>query len=206
MDVNAQDVSHVTISQNIGNTHKSKLLEKNENLLENKASQLEGSKSISVLRKTTIIPNIDVTLTRQLLAFNPTTSMLYQGGIKAYNNELKEQEANIKEPSHKDLPLWIYLLATFSVFGFDIAVACFVDDISIVFGFVGALSISMVFFVMPGAYYLKAVHLSNEPGSMPRKIAGYLYIFIGFSLMFGGIASIAVKIYEDGNEDPVEPE
>lgn len=170
-DIHAQDVSDLTVSANFGAFHKSKLLEKNENLLENgfTKSHINDFKSKTILKKTAVVPNIDVSITRQFLAYNATTSMFHQGGVEAYDKELSEQAVSVKEPSHRDLPLWIYLPATLSVYAVEIAISCFVDDIGIVFEFIGALAISMVFFIQPGAFYLKSVYLSGEKGSIRKK-------------------------------------
>lgn len=202
------DVSQITVSHNLGNA-KSRLMEGKHN---NDASAIHPSRSElnktnlrSALRKTTIIPNIDVSITKQMLSVAPINSALREGGVRAYESDLKAQDAH-HEPSHKDLPFWVYLLCTFFVYGFDVSIACFVDDVSIVFGFVGALSISMLFFILPGLFYLRAVKLSDENGTAFRKFISFFYIFLGFCLMIGGIISVAVKIAEDGKKDIVEPE
>jgi amino acid permease len=155
---------------------------------------------ISVLRKTSVIPNIDVSITKQVLAVN--NMMLRDGGMKGYEEELKEQEGVAKEPSHRDLPLWIYLTVTITVYGLDIALASILDDVSIIFGFVGALSISMLFFILPGWFYLKSVALSDENGSTIRKIISWVYIIFGICLAIGGLTSVTVKIVGDKNHDP----
>ena len=152
-----------------------------------------------------MIPNIDVEITKQVLAVNPTASMLRTGGIQEYEKDLKAQEAH-HEPSHKDLPLWIYFPVTIMVYGMNVALACVLDDVSIVFGFIGAFSISMLFFILPGLFYLRAVALSTEQGEWWRKILSFIYIGLGFMLMIGGVASVISKLADDGKSDPIEDE
>lgn len=82
-------------------------------------SELNHTGMRSVLRKTTVIPNIDVSITKQVLAID--MSMLRQGGAKDYENELKAQEGPTKEPSHNDFPLWVYLTVTLFVYSIDVA-------------------------------------------------------------------------------------
>lgn len=160
---------------------------------------------ISVLRKTSVIPNIDVSITKQVLAVN--NLMLRHDGMKGYEKELKEQEGAAKEPSHRDLPLWLYLTVTITIYSLDIALASILDDVSIIFGFVGALSISMLFFILPGWFYLRAVALANENGSIIRRIIAWTYIIFGICLAIGGLASVTVKIVGDKNKDPIpDPE
>jgi len=156
----------------------------------------------AILKKTTVIPNIDVSITRQVLAVN---GRLRNGGNKDYDEELKAAEGVSKEPSHRDLPLFLYLTLTLVIYSLDVALACVLDDVSIVFGFVGALSISMLFFILPGIFYLRACTLSGESGTLFRKCVSWFYIIFGFVVMFGGLASVIVKIVEDDYHDP-EPE
>lgn len=168
-------------------------------------SELNRTAVKSVLRKTSVIPNIDVSITKQVLAVNK--SMLRKGGMKEYEEELRAQEGPSKEPSHKDLPLWLYLIVTLGCYSADVALACVLDDVSIIFGFVGALSISMLFFILPGSFYLRALSLSGEKGNILRKIISWIYVIFGFLLMFGGLASVTVKMIEEENHDsPDVPE
>mmetsp|Transcript_3015 Transcript_3015/g.3579 ORF Transcript_3015/g.3579 Transcript_3015/m.3579 type:complete len:208 (+) Transcript_3015:833-1456(+) len=68
----------------------------------------------SYLRKTTIIPNIDVAITKQVLAVDQ--NLLRKGGNKNYEEELNAQEGPSKEPSHKDFPVYVYLPVTLTIF------------------------------------------------------------------------------------------
>jgi amino acid permease len=180
----------------------SKLIPKSENgdgHLPTRSELNRTGLSKSVLRKTSVIPNIDVSITKQVLVVN--NAMLRGGGMQDYENELNEQAGANKEPSHRDLPLWLYLLVTLTVYSLDILLASVLDDVSIIFGFVGALSISMLFFILPGWFYLKAIALANEKGSILRRVIAWAYIIFGFMLMFGGLASVTVKIIGDGDHD-----
>ena len=87
------------------------------------------------------------------------------------------------------------------VYGMNVALACVLDDVSIVFGFIGAFSISMLFFILPGLFYLRAVALSTEQGEWWRKILSFIYIALGFMLMIGGVASVISKLADDGKSD-----
>lgn len=196
-----EDVSHIS-KVDVTGAHKSGMNADYGNA----ATRSELNRTAkSVLRKTSVIPNIDVSITKQVLAINK--SMLRKGGLKEYEEELRQQEGPNKEPSQKDLPLWIYLTVTLGVYSIDVALACFLDDVSIVFGFVGALSISMLFFILPGAFYLRALVLSGERGSTLRKIISWTYVFFGFILMFAGLASVTIKMIEEQQHDsPVEDE
>uniref|UniRef100_A0A7S3J4R7 Amino acid transporter transmembrane domain-containing protein n=1 Tax=Euplotes harpa TaxID=151035 RepID=A0A7S3J4R7_9SPIT len=134
-------------------------------------------------------------------------SVLGKLNKKEYEEKLKAQEKVQSTPTHRDMPLWIYLTVTFGVFGVDVGLACFLDDVSIVFGFIGALSISMLFFIIPGSFYVKSVHLAAEKGDLKRLVISWVYIIFGFMVMFGGLASVLVKIIEDDQHDsPVDPE
>lgn len=54
---------------------------------------------------------------------------------------------------------------------------------------------------------MKAVALSDERGSTARKVISWIYIIFGFMVMFGGLASVVVKLVEDENHDsPDDPE
>jgi len=155
--------------------------------------QTQSQLNKTALKKTTVIPNIDVSITQQVLAVN---NRLRQGGNKNYEKELKAAEGNTKEPTHRDLPIFLYLTLTLVIYALDVALACVLDDVSIVFGFVGALSISMLFFILPGIFYLRSCTLSGEKGSLYRKCVSWFYIIFGFMVMFGGLASVVVKIVE----------
>ena len=162
-------------------------------------SELNRTGMRSYLRKTTVIPNIDVSITKQILAVD--NNLLRRGGGKDYDKELKAAEGANKEPSHRDLPTWLYLSLTIGIYALDVALACLLDDVSIVFGFVGALSISMLFFILPGIFYLRSLKLANERGDLWRKIIAYIYVIFGFMVMFGGLASVVVKIVEEDYHD-----
>ena len=203
------DVSQISASQ-FGGNEKSKLLNNPSHQVSNNnqatRSELNRTNNRSVMKKTSVIPNIDVSITRQVLAVNPATSMLRNGGIQGYETDLKAQDAN-QEPSHKDMPNWIYYSVTLGIYAVNVTLACILDDVSIVFGFIGALSISMLFFILPGLFYLRAVYLSTENGVIWRKLLSYVYIVLGFMLMFGGIAAVIVKVIEDGKDDAeIDPE
>jgi hypothetical protein len=65
----------------------------------------------------------------------------------------------------------------------------------------------MLFFILPGWFYLKAVALSDERGSTARKVISWIYIIFGFMVMIGGLTSVVVKLVEDENHDsPDDPE
>lgn len=158
-------------------------------------SELNHTNLRSQLRKTTVIPNIDVSITKQVLAINH--GFLRNGGLKDYDEELKAAEGATKEPSHRNLPLWLYLTITIGAYTLQVFLACLLDDVSVVFGFVGALSISMLVFILPGTFYLKSLTISGEKGTFYRKIVSWVYIFFGFLVMFSGLASVAFKLFED---------
>lgn len=152
----------------------------------------------AILKKTTVVPNIDVSITKQVLAVN---NNLRKGGNKDYEKELKAAEGPSREPSHRDLPVWLYLTLTLTIYALDVTLACFLEDVSIVFGFVGALSISMLFFILPGGFYLRACAITGEQGSLFRKCVSWFYIIFGFCVMFGGLASVTVKMIEEDIHD-----
>lgn len=158
-------------------------------------SELNHTNLRSQLRKTTVIPNIDVSITKQVLAINH--GFLRNGGLKDYDEELKAAEGTTKEPSHRNLPLWLYLTITISAYVLQVFLACLLDDVSVVFGFVGALSISMLVFILPGTFYLKSLQISGEKGTLYRKIISWVFILFGFLVMFSGLASVAFKLFED---------
>jgi amino acid permease len=176
--------------------------DKNQNRSDNRdqfgvptRSELNPTNIRSQLKKTAIIPNIDVSITQQILALNHT--MLRKGGLKNYEEELKAAEGDTKEPSHRNLPLWLYLTLTIGTFVAEVSLACVLDDVSIIFGFVGAISISMLVFILPGGFYLKSLKISGEKGSLYRKIVSWIFVIFGFMLMIGGLVSVFVKLLED---------
>ena len=100
-------------------------------------------KSNSILKRRDIIPNIDKCIANQVLSLsnaNPSVITMNDRNdaplIKKPQNEL----------SQNDLPFLVYYPITLLLFWAEITVASLVDDVSIVFGFIGALSISMLFF------------------------------------------------------------
>ena len=180
-----------------------------ENLsdFENERNTCDAHNLIAKLarKRRDVIPNIDKCIANQVM----TLSNANVSGITM--NEKEEEHAHHQshnEFNHNDLPIWIYLLVTFGLYGSEITIASLVDDVSIVFGFIGALAISMLlrelniylFFILPGTFYIRSVYLwcSDKPKDSKRLILAWIYLIFGFIVMFGGLASVYANIKEGG--------
>lgn len=145
-------------------------------------SELNHTNNVSVLRKTHMIPNIDIALTQQALALDG--SVIGGNKIKEYQDELnKQEEDGLREPSHKDLPAILYHGVGLIVYAANVLIASVLDDVSLVYGIVGALAISMLFFILPGIFYIRAYSIAEGGGNKVRLFLAWVYFILGFGVM-----------------------
>ena len=151
---------------------------------------------IDKMRKTLpLVQNIERALTEQIMA----ADSIFRGGTK---RTLRETQNMLKqaqgEPEHRRLNYYAYLSLTLVIYGIDVALACLIDDVGIVFGYIGALVLSNLFFILPGWFCLRANSMSDEQSAVWRKIISWLYILIGIIVMIGGFVGTTYSIIHGG--------
>ena len=58
--------------------------------------------------------------------------------------------------AYKDMNIWLYLTVTLLLYATEMTMAIIIDDITIIFNFAWAFSISFLAFWFPAGYYLMA--------------------------------------------------
>lgn len=78
---------------------------------------------------------------------------------------------------------WLYIVLTLGLFGATLASACVIQNIAVVFGFIGAFSLSAIVFTMPGMFYLMTDTKYSVDHSARRRMS-VLFVCLGvaFSL------------------------
>ena len=118
----------------------------------------------------------------------------YQRKSMSYALELSLQEAvmsdvrgvdkrkNEKMP-YMDMANWLYTVLTLSYFVLTIACAILIPNVTVVFGFVSAFSVSAICYTLPGSFYLLAMKKYPKPTrSKLRDFMAMLYICLGLFL------------------------
>ena len=96
------------------------------------------------------------------------------------------EEQNVPEELEKKLPDLVQFIITNVLYVILIVLAIFIDDVSLIFEFVGAIATSMLSFVIPGLYYLvaerKFTSMVEQSGNVKLavRISAYSFIVIGF--------------------------
>ena len=72
-------------------------------------------------------------------------------------------------------------------------IAILLDDVYIVFGVIGALSLSMLFFILPGIFYLRGCMIKGGAAKGARKWLSYFMVTIGFIYMIVGLVTTLMK-------------
>ena len=67
-----------------------------------------------------------------------------------------EQEQRRQSLAYKEMNITYYYVATLFLFYFEVAGACVLNDIGLIFEFISAIAISALAFIFPGLFYLLA--------------------------------------------------
>ena len=65
-----------------------------------------------------------------------------------------------------------------------VAAACFIEDITLVFGIIGSIAGSYLIFLAPGSFYLVSVKNEGEEISMLRRVVAWIYLLLGVFVLF----------------------
>jgi len=75
-----------------------------------------------------------------------------------------------------DLPLWSHFTLTFLLVAASTAIAMFVTEVHLVFALVGAACNLIIFYILPGFFFVKLVKWSKAP---VRHVVSILIIIVG---------------------------
>ena len=84
------------------------------------------------------------------------------------------------------------------IYALDIVLAIVIKNVGIVFGYVGALVLSNMFFILPGGFCLCANMKEEEQSTMWRKVVSAIYVMVGIVVMVGGFMGTTYSIINGG--------
>ena len=76
----------------------------------------------------------------------------------------------------------IYYTYTIGLFTLEVICAILIDDVTLIFGFVAAITESMLNFIIPASFYLISLKLSKNKPDKILQIGSYVFIFLGVSI------------------------
>lgn len=119
------------------------------------------------------------------------------GGSPAETTENPSSSSSTSEPTgYLKLPGWVYYTLTLLLYAGCILTSVFIDDVSLVFDFVGSFGLSLISFMLPGILYLlilrnpKANHRIESSAVRKWNIAGAVFSIL---LSLFNIALVIVK-------------
>ena len=92
--------------------------------------------------------------------------------------------------AYKDMSNLKYGIATLSLYAVIIVGAILIQDISTIFDFAAAISISALAFVFPGWFYLKAESKFGKPDTQYRCLAWTFLAIGGINFILGMSANV----------------
>jgi Transmembrane amino acid transporter protein len=85
--------------------------------------------------------------------------------------------------SYMNMEPWLYNSVTLGVFACNVALACVIESVTIVFGFIAAFAISTIVFTLPGIFYILSYRKYQPAEDKVRYAMAAFYIIIGVLLM-----------------------
>ena len=82
------------------------------------------------------------------------------------------------------MPSWLYYSLTLVLYAACVTVSLFVEDISVVFDFVGSFGLSVISFLLPGVLYLLILRKADAKHQIESKklrcwnIAGAIFVIL----------------------------
>lgn len=107
-----------------------------------------------------------------------------------------------RQQMHKERSWVQHFALIFSVIALQVTIAIFVEDVSLVFGIVGATCSTTISFILPSIFYLNII---PKRASDWRRIVCYCLISFGFALMLSAnfvIISEVIRGEDDKDETP----
>jgi len=97
-----------------------------------------------------------------------------------------------------------YYSATLILFGLQILISIFVNDVTAVFDFVAAIAVSCLGFIFPSVFFLTASKRYLKDGHKKsygyERFLSYLNLFLGIVAFILGILSNVVTILQSSDE------
>ena len=132
-----------------------------------------------------------------LLDYQIQQSVTVQVCASTDDLNLTKDEPN--KSAHKNIEPWIYYSLTLGLYGITLTGACFIQSISVIFGFVSAFALSSIVYTLPGCFYLmthkKYVAIENQ--NRFRMRMSVVYIVVGLALfVFLTVSEVLQIIFE----------
>ena len=88
---------------------------------------------------------------------------------------------------------WLYVLLTLTFYFLIIVCAIFIDSVSIIFGFIGAISCTSISFTFPGLYFYISSKKWNAASTFKNSIT-IVFIVVGIILLVFLITANIIEI------------
>ena len=76
----------------------------------------------------------------------------------------------------------VYYINTIGLYTLELIGAIYIDDLTIIFGFVAAIAESMLTFIVPALFYLLSCKVANNRPNPLLKMLSVLYVVLGLTL------------------------
>ena len=96
--------------------------------------------------------------------------------------------------AYKDMNIWLYLSVTLLLYAIEMTMAILIDDITTVFNFASAFSISFLAFWFPAGYYLLAEKRYGKDQQTWHHNASIIFLLLGGINCFIGLAAAVLSI------------
>lgn len=78
-----------------------------------------------------------------------------------------------------------YYIISIGIYVGIVTLACFLKDITLVFGVIGSIAGSYLIFIAPSSFYLRAIQIEQEEVALYKRVIAWLYLLLGVIVFLG---------------------